>query len=134
MKYYATLLNLNEAKECSLEEHELSDPLMQDTLLDQVLCGSGETEDAALQNAIDNLVDEGILEICKCEGGVREVITKIPGKQALRHLWLSHDEYHDEYRLNLMPFHDHLVDFCERHDLAEDARLELETMFDAAMN
>lgn len=130
MKYYATLLNLNEAKECSLEEEDLCDPLLQESVLDRVMCGSGATEDEALQNAIGNLVDEGIIEICKCEGGVRDIITKIPGKQALRHLWLSHDEYHDEYRLNPMPLHDTLVDFCERHGLAEEAQRELETMFD----
>lgn len=129
MKYYAMLLNLNEAHEFSLKEKDLFSPLVQGDVLERILCGGGRTEEEALQNTIENLVDEGVLEICKCGTGVQGIMAKVPCKQALRHLWLEHDEYHDELKLHAMAYHDSLVDFCERYKLNEDAKQELESFF-----
>ncbi len=129
MKYYATILNLEAAKDFSLEETDLFNPHVQGNLLQRILCGDGETEEEALQNAIENLEFEGVIELCKCGSGVQDIVTKLPWNHALRHLWLERDEYHGDVRLHTIPCHDALVTFCNRYNITEEAQQDLEMIF-----
>lgn len=134
MKYYATLLNIKEVNEHSLDVKDIVDPQLQWSLLGRMVCGIGATEGESLQDALDNLIDDCVLEICECNEGVKSIVTKLPAKEALRHLWMHYDELNGDYRLYPMPFHDNFVDFCERHSLGKDAQKELESFFDSLLH
>ncbi len=134
MKYYATLLNINVAKEFSLDTKDIFDSNLQWSILGKMLCGFGKTEDESLENMIDNLLDEDVIELCACSAGAQSIITKLPSKEALRHLWIHDDELDDEPKLYQMPLHDNFVDFCERYSLPEEAQRELELFFDSVMH
>ena len=134
MKYYATLLNLKEAQEHSLDWKDIFDPYLQESILHRMIWGSGATSDESLQDAIKNLVNECIIETYECETGAQDIISKMSGKEALRHLWLHYDEYRDEPKLYPMPCHDNLVDFCKRYSLPEEAQRELALFFDAILH
>jgi hypothetical protein len=135
MKFYATLLNLKEAKEFSLEEKDIFNPILQASVMDRVLCGCGASEDDALDYAVSNLISENILEVCNCkDSGVRDILAALPAKQALRHLWLEDDEYHGVSKLHALAYHSSLVDICRRYSITDDAQLEVEALFKAVLH
>ena len=135
MKSYATLLNLDHANEHSLKKEDVYAPLLQKSILCRMIWGHGETESESLQNAIKNLIDEGIVETYECEVAADEIVKNNSGKDALRHLWLHDDEYGgNEPKLFAVPCHETLVDFCDRYRLPEEAMRELALYFDGVLH
>jgi hypothetical protein len=131
MKYYATLLNLKYANMHSLNREDIFDPRMQEDILHRMIWGSGKTENESLQDAIKNLTYDCIIETYECEEGAKGIVEKLPGKEALSHLWLYFDEYGDEPKLCSVPCHNAFVDFCMRYNLPKEAQQELASFFNA---
>lgn len=134
MKYYATLLNLKHANEHSLEGRDLFCPHLQHEVLRKMIWGSGKTEQESMRNAIDNLISDCVLETYECQDDAKNIVKNNSGKDALRHLWIHYDEYHDEPTLFPVPCHDTLVEFCDRYKLPEQAKQELARFFDVILH
>ncbi len=129
MKYYATLLDAEEAKKMSLGLEDIIEPVLQKTVVHQMLWGSGDTEDESIKDAIKNLVNSGIITTYECESGAPEIIKTNDGDTALRHLWIHQNDAMDEPMLFPLPCHDTLLDFCSRYRLPEKAKQELVCFF-----
>lgn len=129
MEYYATLLNPNSARCLALELKDIFDHLRQANVFSKILCGSGFTRDESMNNAMNNLVIQGIMETFECAPGVYEIINHCTCKDSLCHLWLSDGANKKEPKLYPLPYHDKVIDFCSRYSLQEKAKDELALLF-----
>jgi len=129
MKYYATLLNLSKANKHCLNQDDIVDRILQESILDKMIWGSADTEGDSIINAVDNMILNGIFETFECEYGAKDILQTSSGKDALRHLWLDEDFHHGNSKLIPLPCHNALVDFCNRYTLPETAARELASFF-----
>lgn len=111
-KYFA-ILNVGYAKESLLSREELFDTDLQDGVLDKMIWGFGETEEEALQDAIECLKEDAVLTIYPVEDYVYEFACKKGGREALRHMWFDYDHR----KIFLLPGHDTLEHFCDKYNL-----------------
>lgn len=127
-KRWVVTLNVDYASETLLNKDELFDPVFQNKNSQRMIWGLGNTEDEALKDAIKNLTEEDILHISLSESDLCDFIDKHGGRETVRNSWF--DENGDPH---LLPSHDALMDFCDRHSLSQEARKELASFFDVGI-
>ena len=135
MTHYAMLLNLDEANAHSLRRDELFHHILQGSILRKILLGHGQTEYTAMKNSLDAMLDNGLLEICECDGGVASILEgNTSGREAFRHLWLHDEKNGKRSRLYPLPGHTGAVAFCHKYDLSEEAAEELSLLLNALID
>lgn len=125
MNYYAAILNLEDASSCCPQHDELFEEDIQGTLSRSILLGHGQTEYAAMMDALHTLQDNGILKTYECAPGAERILKVRSGKNALRHLWLHDANDGKNPTLYALPGHSSAVAFCGRYNLPEEAVEEL---------
>ena len=135
MKPHAVFLHVARAEHHSLKHEKLLEPQLQASMVNRALCGFGKTEDEALEKAIDWLTKLGILESFECNACVDEILQRSHSSEdAIRHFWIIDKiQYGKKPVLHALPHHDTLVEFCDRHNLSEEAQQELASFFDASV-
>lgn len=133
MNHYAAILNLEDADSYCLLPDDLFEEHIQGTLSRSILLGHGQTEYAAMMDALHTLQDNGMLKTYECEPGVDRILKNISGKKALRHLWLYDIDDEKNPSLYSLPGHSSAVDFCRKHNLSEEAAEELFLLIEAVV-
>ena len=130
MTHYAMLLNLDEANAHSLRRDELFHHILQGSILRKILLGHGQTEYTAMKNSLDAMLDNGLLEICECDGGVASILEgNTSGREAFRHHWLHDEESESMPILHTLPGHEFAMQFCRKYSLPGEAETELSSFF-----
>ncbi len=134
MNHYAVILNLEDAGSYCLQHDELFEEDIQGTLSRSILLGHGQTEDAAMIDALHTLQNNGMLKTYECESGVDWILESNSGKKALRHLWLYDADDEKKPTLSALPGHSSAVAFCRRYNLPEKATVELSLFISALLD
>lgn len=96
-----------------------------DKIQKKSIWGIGKSEDEVYEDCFKNLRESWELSCWPCTRRLFDFVKKHGGSEAIDNAFITEDGMYD-----LMSSHVALYDFCKKYKISDEAREELENMFD----